>query len=223
VPVSTVATKKESPEMKKIGIMGGTFDPIHLGHLFVAEQCREIAKLEEVWFLPAFRPPHKDRAGVSSFADRLTGVELAIANNPYFRTCTIERDRPGLSYTVDTLRMLTTDHPEVAWHFILGADGIHDFPTWREPAEIIRLAHLCVVERPNHAKPDLAALAALLQIEKKSIRYTLIPTLQIDFASREIRHKMAEGKSIRYMVPEQVERWLEARQDLSEKQQQIPG
>lgn len=189
---------------RRIGIFGGTYDPVHLGHLYVAEQCRERAKLDEVHFLVSARPPHKDGEGVHGFDDRVAMLRLALAGNTAFRIDLREKDRPGPSYTVDTLRQIRAEQPETDVHFIMGADGVIDFPGWREPAEILKLATLCVVARPGYAAPDFDWLAGKLGVADSDIRRVEIPMLQIDFASREIRARIEEGLSVRYMLPDAV-------------------
>jgi nicotinate-nucleotide adenylyltransferase len=196
---------------KRIGVFGGTYDPVHLGHLFVAEQCRERAQLDEIWFIPAARPPHKDQEQVTSFADRVRLLEIACQNHPAFRIDTRERDRPGPSYTVDTLKQLRGEHPDWEWFFVVGADGILDFPNWHQPQEILRLCTLCVVARPGYDVPDFALLARKLNISEAMIQKILIPTPQIDFASREIRARVTHAQSIRYMVEENVRLEIESR------------
>src|SRR5436305_2988574 len=120
----------------RIGIFGGTFDPIHQGHLIIAEQCREQAKLDEVWFLLSAHPPHKARPGLTAFDKRADMIQLAIAGHPRFRISEIEKERPGPSYTADTLTELRGQRPEVDWHLILGSDCLPDLAGWYEPIRI---------------------------------------------------------------------------------------
>src|SRR5262249_49821662 len=121
-----------------------------MGHLIVAEQCREQARLDQVWFVPAARPPHKLGRELSPFARRAEILALAIAGQPSFRVEELEKDRPGPSYSADTLEELSRHHPGVEWHFILGSDSLPDLPLWHEPARILKLATLLVVARPDH-------------------------------------------------------------------------
>src|SRR5436190_17508929 len=132
---------------KKIGIFGGTFDPVHLGHLIMAEQCREQAKLDAVWFIPSARPPHKPDRTLTPFRQRVEMLELALAGYPVFRIDELEEDRPGPSYTVETLDVLSQRHPDADLYLIVGSDCLPDLPSWREPARLAGRAGLLVVGR----------------------------------------------------------------------------
>ena len=133
--------------MKRLGIFGGTFDPIHLGHLFIAEEAREELQLEEVLFGPARDPPHRPIEPSASAEDRLEMVRLAIAGNARFAESGIELARPGPSYTVDTLQAIREEQPEAEIFFIVGTDSVPELPNWHDPEGILRLAHLVAVER----------------------------------------------------------------------------
>ena len=122
----------------RIGVFGGTFDPVHLGHLILAEQCREQARLDEVWFIPSGRPPHKQRHGITPFRHRAEMLQLAIAGHPAFRINELENERPGLSYTVDTLDELKKGHPSAEWFLLLGSDTLAEMHEWYDPAGILR-------------------------------------------------------------------------------------
>src|SRR5437879_932636 len=135
----------------RIGIFGGTFDPIHYGHLIVAEQAREQAALDQVWFVLAARPPHKSDRQITPFDRRAEMLTLALAGHEdKFRVETIERDRPGLSYTADTLVALAESHPNNDWFLILGADSVKDLPTWHDPQRILARATILAAARPGH-------------------------------------------------------------------------
>src|SRR5262245_12759415 len=137
----------------RVGIFGGTFDPIHYGHLIVAEQAREQAGLDQVWFVPSARPPHKADRVVSPFDRRADMLTLAIAGHEdRFRVETIENDRPGLSYTADTLDALAAAHPDHEWFLLLGADSVRDLPGWYEPLRIIDRTTILAAGRPGHMK-----------------------------------------------------------------------
>src|SRR5438132_12103301 len=125
---------------KQIGVFGGTFDPVHLGHLIVAEQCREQARLDEVHFIPAARPPHKEERTLTPFAQRVEMLSLAIAGQPAFRIDELEKDRPGPSYTVDTLAQIKADRAGADLCLMLGADTLHDLPHWHDPARLAESA-----------------------------------------------------------------------------------
>src|SRR4051812_5253803 len=121
----------------RVGIFGGTFDPVHVGHLILAEQARDFARLDQVWFIPAPRPPQKEGQSITRFEQRAEMIELAIAGQPAFRVDTIEQHRSGPSYTVDTLAELKARHPEHDFLLLLGGDSLADLPTWREPRRIV--------------------------------------------------------------------------------------
>jgi nicotinate-nucleotide adenylyltransferase len=183
---------------KQIGIMGGTFDPIHYGHLLAAEQAREQAGLDEVWFMPAGIPPHKERAGISSARDRLRMVELAVADHPSFRVIDVELHREGPSYTYDTMLQLTKDYPDCRFSFIIGGDMVEILPSWHRFDELKQLVRFIGLARPG-AKYDMA----------ESSRYvTFLEMPAWDLSSTLIRQKAAAGKSIRYLVPPSVERYI---------------
>src|SRR5882724_7885500 len=131
----------------KIGVFGGTFDPVHLGHLILAEQCREQAALDQVLFVPALLPPHKQQQPLTTFALRVEMLALAISGNPAFRIDELEKDRAGPSYTVDTLTQLCQSRPGDDFCFIIGSDTLHELHLWYQPRRILELATLLVVAR----------------------------------------------------------------------------
>jgi nicotinate-nucleotide adenylyltransferase len=189
----------------RLGIYGGTFDPIHLGHLILAEACREACGLDTVWFVVAGAPPHKpgDRTDVS---DRLDMVRYAIAGNPAFAVSEIEAKRPGPHYSVETLEAITRDRPDDELFFLIGADSLVDLPHWRQPDRIGSLATLVVANRPGIPAPDRAALEAALGPDARPILDVTIPPIGI--ASNDLRRKVGEGRSIRYQVPRAVEAYI---------------
>lgn len=191
---------------RRIGIFGGTFDPVHLGHLIQAEQCRVQGELDEVWFVPAARPPHKPDADLTPFDRRAEMLELATAGEPRFRVEPIEADRPGPSYTADTLAGLTERHPDAEFWLVIGADSLRDFATWREPARITELAGLLVAPRPGVGPVSAEALAAELGVA--AVRLRAIDSPLIGLASHDIRARAAGG-SVRYMVPAAVAVYIE--------------
>lgn len=193
--------------MERIGILGGTFDPPHLGHLVIAEEARWQLGLEEVLFVPAGQPWLKSRREISDPKHRLEMLRLALAFNPHFRVSDIEIQRSGLSYTVDTLRALKEKRGEGAeFYFILGWDALASVPMWKEPEEIIRLCFLVAVGRPGSRKPKLSELAqAVPGIEERVI---FLQTPQIGISSTEIRRRASQGLSLRYLVPEAVEKYI---------------
>jgi len=194
----------------RVGIFGGAFDPVHYGHLILAEQCREQAALEQVWFVPAARHPFKSDPAGTPFERRADMLRLAIAGNPSFQLNEIEKDRPGLSYTADTLEELRRLHPDAELHFLLGSDSLPDLPKWRSPERIVAAAALVVMERPGHPPMSADTLRAALHLpEDVPLRMTVVDAPLMDLASRDIRRRIAAGRSVRYMLPRAVEAYIE--------------
>jgi nicotinate-nucleotide adenylyltransferase len=194
----------------RIGIFGGTFDPVHMGHLILAEQCRVQANLDEVWFVPSAQPPHKPNA-ITRFEHRCDMLELAIAGHPAFRVSRIEKERDAPSFTAVTLEQLHTRHPGDAFALLLGSDCLPDLPGWYEPRKIIALAELIVVPRPGGMLWTAERLARALQIDASQVRLRFIACPMIDIASRELRRAVSDGLSIRYLVPRAVEEYIRER------------
>ncbi|MFN8549405.1 MAG: nicotinate-nucleotide adenylyltransferase [Candidatus Eisenbacteria bacterium] len=190
----------------RLGILGGTFDPIHLGHLLLAEQAREALDLDRVLLMPAARPPHKPDAPISDFADRLRMVALAAEESDGLFASDLERDAGVPSFTVATLRRLRAQEPEAELWLILGGDSLRDLPTWREPEEIVRLARIAVYPRPGEDEASANPPAQLLGASA-----THLPGPRVHLASTEIRARVAAGRSIRFLVPRAVERYIEER------------
>ena len=191
----------------QVGILGGTFDPVHLGHLLIAEESRVSLGLEQVLFVPAGRPWLKEGLPLTEACHRARMVELAIASNAHFRVCRNEIDRPGLSYTVDTLRELHSDlGPQAEFHFILGVDAFESFHRWKHPGEILDLCRLVVVSRPGYTTEALDG--ALARYEDRNDRIRLLSVNNVDFSATEIRRRASQGISFRYQVPEAVEAYI---------------
>lgn len=194
----------------RLGIYGGTFDPVHLGHLLLAEYCREACQLDEVWFVPAAVPPHKQGQHVSTSTQRLEMLALAIGGHEQFRVCPREIERGGVSYTVDTLAEIQAEDPSRELFFLLGADSLVDLPTWREPGRICELATLVVVARTNSPTPDFTTLQEITgvnRIERFREHVVLMPLIEL--SSTEIRRRVASGCSIRFQTPRAVEKYIE--------------
>ncbi len=188
-----------------IGVLGGTFDPIHNGHLAVAEEVRAQLKLDEVLFVPAGQPWLKADSPILVAEHRVEMVRLAIADRAYCKVSTMEIDRGGLSYTVDTmgeLRAKIGAGDEL--YFILGWGSLGELPQWKEPSRIIKLCRLVAVPRPGYPRPDLESLEA--SIPGLSQRVILLDKPEIDISASEIRERVAQGLSINGLVPEAVER-----------------
>lgn len=193
----------------RIGIFGGTFDPIHLGHLVLAERCREECRLDEVWFVPAALPPHKLTSVISSAKARTEMIEFAIAGNPHFKLSRIELERTGPSYTVTTLEDLTREDPDRELFLLVGADSIHDLPTWREPQRILEMATVVGVNRGRTFLQDDAHKQLVTQLgEKSAARVRFVEMPAIDISATDIRERVTRGASIRYLVPRAVEMYL---------------
>lgn len=190
----------------RLGLYGGTFDPIHLGHLILAEQCREAIRLDEVRLIVAGSPPHKPE-GRTAVGHRLEMVRIAIAGHPAFNVSDIEANRPGPHYSVETLDAIRRDHPDDELFFLIGADSLADLPTWREPDRIARLATIVVVNRPGIAEVDPSRLPDFGP-GAYPLAWVSIPPIGI--ASSDLRRRLVEGRSIRYMVPRGVEAYIEA-------------
>ena len=196
--------------MRRLGILGGTFDPVHDGHLVIAEEARVRLNLPEVRFIPAGEPPHKGVRPVTPAADRLAMVRLAIAGNPDFTVSTMEIERGGPSYTVDTLRDLRRlEGDDCELHFIVGGDGLRDLPTWHDPDGILALCRLVVVRRPGVGEIDLPALKRQLPALRE--RLTLLDGPLFDVSGTELRERARAGLPIRYQLPEAVREYIEAR------------
>lgn len=194
----------------RLGVFGGTFDPVHYGHLLLAEACREACRLDEVWFLPAALPPHKQRDDLTPAAQRIEMLELATGGHSAFAVSRLEVDRGGVSFTVDTLAQLNAEAPERELFFLLGADSLKDLPQWREPRRVCKLALPVIVGRPEASPLDLDALASLVSPERlDEIRRSLVQMPQIGLSSRDIRRRVATGLSIRYQTPRAVEKYIE--------------
>ena len=190
----------------RLGLLGGTFDPIHVGHLAIAEEAREDLGLERVVFIPSAVPPHRGRPTGASPEDRAAMVELAVAGNPFFSVDRLELDRPGPSFAVDTLAILAAREraagrePDL-W-FILSAEAFVGLPTWRAPERVLELARFAVVPRPGTPMPDRAWVEA--RFPRAGGRVTFLDGPLLDVSGTVIRARIAAGRSLRYLVPDAV-------------------
>ena len=184
-----------------IGILGGTFDPPHLAHLAVAEEAREVLGLTQVLFVPAGQPWQKADRSVSPGRLRLAMVEHAIAGNPFFRADPREVDRPGPSYTAETIVELAAETGAEPW-FILSTEALAGFSTWRDPERIVALARLCVV--PREGAPDAAIASFRERFPAGADRITVLDHPRLAISSTQIRARVRAGRSIRYLVPDAV-------------------
>lgn len=191
----------------RIGILGGTFDPIHIAHLVVAEEARVRLSLEEVLFIPAGQPGLKAEQSISPGEIRLQMVRLAIESNPFFGVSALEIERPGPTYSVDTLEALRREWgPQVELHFILGMDTLVDLPRWKEPQRFLELCTPVAFVRPEHSRAVLEELEARLPGLKDKVQVLDGPTIGI--SGTELRRRVARGISIRYLVPVKVEQFI---------------
>ncbi|MBI2804370.1 MAG: nicotinate (nicotinamide) nucleotide adenylyltransferase [Planctomycetes bacterium] len=194
----------------RVGVFGGTFDPVHLGHLILAEQCREQARLDRVLFVPAALPPHKREQALTPFAQRVEMLTLAISGHSAFRVEELEKDRIGPSFTVDTLAHLQHARPGDDLFFILGSDSLRDLPLWYEPRRILELATLLIVERPDALMMPEPTLKGQLRLEEDfALRMQAISSPLVAIASRDIRQRIASRRSVRYLIPRAVEAYIQ--------------
>jgi nicotinate-nucleotide adenylyltransferase len=190
-----------------IGVMGGTFDPVHLAHLAVAEEARRRLNLAVVLFIPAGQPWLKADRPITPAEHRLEMLRLAIAGKPYFKLSTLEIERPGASYSVDTITELKNQFDKESELFlILGWDSLTQFPQWQEPARLIKMCYLVIAPRPGYAAPDLKSLETA--IPGITSRVVLLDKPQMEISATEIRERVSRGLSISRFVPEAVGRYI---------------
>ncbi|MFH5182715.1 nicotinate-nucleotide adenylyltransferase [Paenibacillus sp. TAB 01] len=187
----------------KVGIMGGTFDPIHIGHLIAAQIACEQAGLDEVWFMPTNVPPHKENAPLASAEQRLQMVKLAVDAHPYFRPLDIELRKGGISYTIDTVKLLREEQPGIHFSYIIGADMVQFLPKWYKIEELTALITFIGLMRPGYIL-DLEDLPVHIQ---QAVSLAEMPLIEL--SSTRIRSRKAKGLSIRYMVPDRVYEYIE--------------
>ena len=189
---------------KKIGIMGGTFDPIHMGHLILGEQSYEQLQLDKVLFMPSGNPPHKrNRDGGASDGQRVEMVRLAIEDNPHFELSLTEMHETGYTYTYHTLEELNERHPDTDYYFIIGADSLFAFEEWKEPGRICKACTLVVAVRDHTSSDELNQEIKRLS-DKYEGHFARLDTMNIDVSSRQIRQWISEGQSLKYYVPDKV-------------------
>jgi nicotinate-nucleotide adenylyltransferase len=191
--------------MSRLGMLGGTFDPIHLGHLVIASYAADALGLDEVLFLPAQTPPHKRDRSVTNAAHRVAMVERAIAGDDRFRLSRLDLGTDTPSYTADLVERLADDEPDGDLYFLAGADSLRDFATWHEPDRIIRTARLAIAPRPG-IEIDERMLNAVPNLRN---RVALFQAPLMDISSTDLRRRVRAGHSIRYVVPDGVLRYIE--------------
>ena len=194
----------------RIGIYGGSFDPIHHGHLILAEQCREQGQLDEVWFMPSALGPHKEAGAHATDRQRIEMIELALSGHAAFKLSKIEIERGGVSYTVDTLTQIRESNPDDELFLLMGDDSLESFGSWREPKRICELAIPVVVNRPGSGDVDLSVLKAYVDDDRfKRFESAAMQIPSIDVSSSVIRKKILNQQSIRYLTPRSVEKYIE--------------
>lgn len=194
----------------RLGIYGGSFSPIHNGHLLLAESCREQCQLDEVWFMPAATNPLKADGTLASDAHRVAMIELAIAGNHTFKCNPIELERGGLSYTVDTLREVREIVPQAELFLLVGGDSFASFYHWHKIEEICELATISTVGRPGSDLNDWGQLPDVLSEDQMTrIKQHFVEMPLIGLSSTDIRQRILSQRSIRYMVPRSVEKYIE--------------
>jgi nicotinate-nucleotide adenylyltransferase len=195
--------------VRRVGILGGTFNPPHLAHLLCAQEALDQLGLDLVVLMPAAVPPHKEAQDDPGAGARVEMCRLAVAGEPHFSVSTLEVERGGPSYTVDTLRELHEKAPGDDLTFIVGGDMAHSLPTWREPAEVVRLARLGVAEREGLARADI--LERLAEVPGAPERVDFFDLPRVDVSSSLIRRRVADGRPIRYLVPDAVAGYIAER------------
>lgn len=192
----------------RLGIMGGTFDPVHYGHLVTAEGARSAFDLDQVLFLPTGKPPHKTMARVSDAEHRYMMTVLATLTNPHFEVSRLEIDRKGVSYTIDTLRILREHYgPKTELFFITGADAIFDIMSWKDAEDYLTIAHFVAASRPGFSLEELPE-STQEWIDQRQDRFHVLRVPAMAISSTEIRERVSSGNSIRYLVPESVEHYI---------------
>ena len=194
----------------KLGVFGGTFDPVHFGHLMLAECCREQRGLDAVWFLPAAVPPHKRDRELALAEQRIEMLKLATAGNPAFSVCTYETDRGGVNYTVDTLAHIHDEDPDRELFFLMGEDMLLDLPHWKQPDRVCQLALPVVVRRAGMPPVDFSCLIAAIAPQRiEEIRRCQVEMPEIGISGSEIRRRVAAAQTIRYHTRRAVEKYIE--------------
>ncbi len=210
---------------QKIGVLGGTFNPVHYGHLAAAEEIRDRLKLDRVLFIPVHLPPHKQEEDLPSATQRLEMVRLATAGNPHFKVSDIEVKREGLSYTIDTIEALRAASPGAEFFFITGLDSFMEIQTWKDWEKLLTLCCFVVLSRPGYNFKDLLKIGFMKQSEKEldaldrgvetqmviesdgiKVCLELIPFY--DISSTDIRKRTREARTIKYHLPETVENYI---------------
>jgi nicotinate-nucleotide adenylyltransferase len=205
--------REESAATVRVGVIGGTFDPVHYAHLAIAEEAYHKLKLARVIFVPAGQPPHKVGGSVTPAQQRLEMLRLALADNPHFEISLVDMQRVGPSYTVDTLRILReTWGPRAELYFIIGGDSLKDLPRWRDPAGIIAQAFIVALMRPGFLEIDTLGRQLTTQLPGLAGRLLTIVGPRMEISSTDLRQRVMAGEPVRYQVPDVVERYIREQQ-----------
>lgn len=188
--------------MKKVGILGGTFDPPHIAHFVIAQEVLEQCKLDEIWFMPVNIPPHKKRPNLSSAHDRVKMLELGIKKQTKFSICTIELNRTGKSYTVDTMEQLISLYPDYEFYFIIGADMVEQLHTWYKINRLMELVIFIGTKRPGYK----------LNAAVDNLRMIEVEVPQLEISSSMLRERLKNNQSIDYLVPDEVKEYIKENQ-----------
>lgn len=190
----------------RVGVLGGSFDPVHIGHLILAEEARGRLDLAVVYFVPAGEPPHKRDRRLAPAEDRIAMIELALADNEHFRVSRVDVDRPGPHYTVDLVQIIQEQLPAgCELYFLMGFDSLAELPTWHEPARLIAACHLVALTRHDISVDWEKLEAALPGIRQ---RVTILDMPELEIASHQLQERIRAGRSIRYLVPDEVARYI---------------
>lgn len=190
--------------MKKIAILGGTFNPIHNGHIMLAENAMKKYNMESVWIMPNNKPGYKETSDIASASDRCNMVSLAIEDYPYMMLSELEICRSGITYTADTVEQLSGKYPDVIWYFIMGADSLFYFKDWYKPAEILKYTHILVAVRDEITVPMLQKQIDMLSKMFNPCNISILNCDAVDISSSMIREYVRCGKQINDMVPYKV-------------------
>ena len=199
--------REASSEVVRIGVLGCTFDPVHIGHLILAEEARDQLGLSRVYFVPAGDPPHKRARRLAPVEHRIRMIGLAIAGNPAFQVSRVDADRPGPHYTIDMVRIFQAQLPQGGeLYFLMGFDSLTELPTWHRPADLVAACRLVALTRYN-VPLDWEYLESRLPGIRERVALLDMPELEI--ASHQIQERISQGRSIRYLAPEEVRRYIQ--------------
>ena len=213
----------DNKKKERAGLFGGTFDPVHFGHLRAAEEIREQLSLNKIYFIPAALPPHKESAHTTPSRHRLEMLRLAVSENPYFDICDYELEKNTTSYTVETLRHLNNVYPDTEFYFIVGSELFREIETWKEYRELFKLSNFAVITRPGYPDEGAATLPLALKNdfsyykEKENVifykdnnsKLIAFPKIRgLEISSTEIRRFVKAGRSVKYLAPTPVEEYI---------------